>query len=196
MPKARSLAVTVQVPNGTYDTLHVLALSTVGATGMDVTLNYAGGAVSQSTQVADWLDEISDGSVSGDATRYNLINGMDRHDVVFDDANDPAVFGHRFDVDQSRILQSITITNTSAGLSNLVVLGATADATSIIVDSLEGDSDGDFSPGDTSLREAVEITNAGSGGADALIGFGPSVTGTIVITSQLTITGDLTIDGH
>ncbi|WP_438811106.1 Ig-like domain-containing protein [Rhodopirellula halodulae] len=65
----------------------------------------------------------------------------------------------------------------------------------LIVDTLTDESDGDFSPGDLSLREAIELANF-KAGADT-IEFAPALSGgTITLTvDQLEVTDDLTITG-
>jgi len=126
-------SVTVDVAASLVTRLHLFALSANGASNMQVTLTYADGLDVLTTQVADWFDEVKDREVNGDAIRYHLIDGMDRVDdgfrIGFHDASDPAVFGHVFDVNPQRGLQSFTITNvnTESGTPNLVVLGATMD---------------------------------------------------------------------
>ncbi len=63
-----------------------------------------------------------------------------------------------------------------------------------IVDTLVDESDGDFSAGDFSLREAVEQTNA-TGGADE-INVDPGIAGgTITLGSELAVTDDVTLNG-
>ncbi|MCC9655500.1 Ig-like domain-containing protein [Rhodopirellula halodulae] len=68
-------------------------------------------------------------------------------------------------------------------------------AAPLIVDTLTDESDGDFSPGDLSLREAIELANF-KAGADT-IEFAPALSGgTITLTvDQLEVTDDLTITG-
>ena len=65
----------------------------------------------------------------------------------------------------------------------------------LVVDSSEDESDDDFSAGDLSLREAIELTNANPG-ADTIV-FATDLMGdTILLTAgELLITDDLTITG-
>jgi hypothetical protein len=60
--------------------------------------------------------------------------------------------------------------------------------TSLVVDNIDDTNDGDYSTGKNTLREAIANANAGD-----TITFASS--GTITLTSQLTIDKDLTIDG-
>lgn len=59
-----------------------------------------------------------------------------------------------------------------------------------VVDTLVDENDGDFSPGDVSLREVIEGSIAGT-----TISFAPELQGTIALNSQLLINKNLTIDG-
>jgi hypothetical protein len=59
-----------------------------------------------------------------------------------------------------------------------------------VVDTLVDENDGDFSPGDVSLREAIEGALAGT-----TITFASGLQGTITLNSQLSIDRNLTIDG-
>lgn len=65
----------------------------------------------------------------------------------------------------------------------------------ILVDTLIDESDGDYSPGDLSLREAIELANEIAGGNQ--IEFAPGLSGgTISLTmDQLIVKDDLTITG-
>jgi hypothetical protein len=65
----------------------------------------------------------------------------------------------------------------------------------LMVDSTRDDSDGDFSAGQLTLREAIELTNARA--EQDAIGFAATVSGsTIALTNgQLIVTDDLTITG-
>jgi CSLREA domain-containing protein len=71
----------------------------------------------------------------------------------------------------------------------------------LLVDTLVDESDGDFSRGDLSLREAIELTNASNyEGIVDTIRFDPALTAagpaTILLThGELAITDDLSIDG-
>ncbi|MEZ6071650.1 MAG: choice-of-anchor Q domain-containing protein [Pirellulales bacterium] len=64
-----------------------------------------------------------------------------------------------------------------------------------VVDTYVDESDGDFSPGDVSLREALEITNANPGAET--ITFAGSLAGNPInlVLGQLTVSDDVTITG-
>ena len=64
----------------------------------------------------------------------------------------------------------------------------------LVVDTLTDESDGDYSTGDLSLREALEISNATPD--NATITFADGLTGSIfLVLGQLAITDDVTVDG-
>ena len=111
---------------GSYDNLHIFATATNGAASLQVDLQYADGTETFTTVVTDWLSEITDGTISGDATQYYLIDGMDRDVNGFNNANDVAIFGFDFDVDPTRVLEGFSLSRVSGG--NLVVLGATGES--------------------------------------------------------------------
>lgn len=70
----------------------------------------------------------------------------------------------------------------------------TLDPSKLVVDTLVDESDGDYSVGDLSLREAIELANANPGAAT--IRFFAGLTGTIVLGgTELRITDGLTITG-
>ncbi|MEZ6125350.1 MAG: GEVED domain-containing protein, partial [Planctomycetaceae bacterium] len=78
-------------------------------------------------------------------------------------------------------------------VEDLMVSVAVSDA--FLVDSLSDVSDGDFSSGNFSLREAIELANA-TPGADEIQFAAGVLGGTITLSgSQLLITDDLTITG-
>ena len=92
------------------------------------------------------------------------------------------------------------MTTDQRGAPFVRIYGAAVDvgayeANFLVVDTAVDESDGDFSAGDLSLREAIELTNANPG-ADT-IAFAASLAGsTITLTlGELTITDDLTITG-
>ncbi|MCA9053940.1 MAG: hypothetical protein KDA75_08895, partial [Planctomycetaceae bacterium] len=72
-----------------------------------------------------------------------------------------------------------------------------AQAVTFLVDNPNDESDGDFSPGDLSLREAVELANLNTGVAD-IITFASSLDGTplLLTEGQIEITDSLTITGN
>ncbi|MBL1177276.1 FG-GAP-like repeat-containing protein [Pantanalinema sp. GBBB05] len=64
------------------------------------------------------------------------------------------------------------------------------DPSPLVVDTLVDENDGDYSPGDLSLRESVQLAGRGS-----TISFASGLQGTITLNSQLLINKNLTIDG-
>jgi hypothetical protein len=64
-----------------------------------------------------------------------------------------------------------------------------------VVDTATDESDGDYSPGDVSLREALEVTNANPGAET--ISFAGALSGSTInlVLGQLTISDDVTITG-
>ena len=97
--------------------------------------------------------------------------------------------------------QPVTVTATATGLSNgSEMLDVTDDDVApitLIVDTDVDESDGDFSMGDLSLREAIELANL-SPGADFIL-FDAGLTGATItldpVLSELLITEDVTITG-
>ncbi|MCE9563551.1 MAG: IPT/TIG domain-containing protein, partial [Planctomycetes bacterium] len=75
-----------------------------------------------------------------------------------------------------------------------VDIGAFEATQSLVVDTLVDVNDGDYSPGNLSLREAIALANA-TPGADTIT-FKPGLTGTITLSlGELAITDDVTITG-
>ena len=96
--------------------------------------------------------------------------------------------------------QNVTLTAVASGLADgVVVLGVTDDEpatpVTLTVDTFVDESDGDFSPGDLSLREAIELTNENVG-ADT-IRFDLSLAGGSIVLggTELLMTDDVTIEG-
>ncbi|MEM7312659.1 MAG: LamG-like jellyroll fold domain-containing protein, partial [Planctomycetota bacterium] len=136
---------------------------------LEVTVHYEDGSSEQfSTNVSDWFDDIVEGLSNGDAIESYLIDGMDRVSGTFAggnprfiDTDDPAVFAYQFPVNQSKFLTRVTVENSDSASEGhaLVVLGATAAQRSYVVDTTDDIVDGDYGPGELSLREAVELSN-------------------------------------
>ncbi|MEG4068354.1 DUF4347 domain-containing protein, partial [Microcoleus sp. Pol11C2] len=111
-----------------YSEIHLLATSSNGDAGMQVTFNYSDGTTGTATAtVPDWFNEITTESFSS----YYLIDGRDRSfdktGTSYHDANDVALFGFGFNPNPAKTLQSITVTKTTGSLTTnyLGVLGAT-----------------------------------------------------------------------
>ncbi|MGB7709049.1 MAG: hypothetical protein WBL95_05830, partial [Microcoleus sp.] len=118
---------TLAVTPKKYSEIHLFATSTNGNAGMQVTFKYSDGNTETiPASVPDWFDEITETSSS-----YYLINGMDRSKDTtqdgYDNTNDPALFGFKFNPNSAKMLQSITVTKTSGSTTNnwLGVFGAT-----------------------------------------------------------------------
>ena len=193
----RSESFTITVPQKNYESLHILAASTNGATRLLVETRYTGNTAgpNQTTIVLDWFDEVNDGEASQNAIRYNLINEMNVIDFEGNYTDkDPAVFGHRFPLDPTRQLESVEISAIDPA-NRAVILGVVGNAIDFVVDTTVDESDGDFSAGDFSLREAVELANASEGkdritfaaGADGAIDLN---SGPILISDEVDIVGN------
>ncbi|WOB45037.1 DUF4347 domain-containing protein [Thermoleptolyngbya oregonensis NK1-22] len=113
------------VPPGQYSEVHIAVLSTEGASSMRLTFHYSDGTTQTtgSITIPDWFDEITES-----ASLYYMINGMDRArntaGTLFEDANDPAVFGARFLPNTGKTLQSVTVEKVGT-TGYLNVMGAT-----------------------------------------------------------------------
>ena len=190
-----------QTQIGNYNNLHVFATATNGATDLQVVLQYSDGTESFTTTVTDWLGEITDGTISGGAIQYNLINGMDRDVNGFENLNDPAVFGLNFTVDPTRVLEGFSFNRVNG--ANLIVLGATGESTfNIQVDLTDGEgflwdirSDGHILGGSNDAfdrgfdhdgvapREAIS-----QDGRDVVIG--PTTIGNVEVTRNIHVPDD------
>jgi hypothetical protein len=88
---------------GHYTEIHVAAMTGGGSSYLTLNLHYADGdAFTNTAFVNDWYNDFSDS-----ADTYTIVNSMDRISAdgsVYENANDPALFGHRFLVDGSRQL--------------------------------------------------------------------------------------------
>lgn len=148
--------VTVDVPDDKYSEVHVAAVATDGPATMQATLTYTDGTQSIATaNVPDWLDEITQSP-----SAYYLIDTLDQAQPngIFEQADDPALFGFRFTPDPTRTLQSVTLTKTG-GAGTLNVFGATG------------------------VKPPVTDGGGGGGGTDEIIAGGGG-TGTSAITRQ------------
>ena len=112
---------------GYYREIHVAAMTGGGVSFLSLNLHYTDGDQASGTAlVNDWYGDFGD---SADA--YSLANSMDRissNGAVFENANDPALFGHRFLIDGSRQLLGFDFiaTGTSRFEPRMNILGAAA----------------------------------------------------------------------
>ncbi|MEG4838228.1 Ig-like domain-containing protein, partial [Microcoleus sp. B9-D4] len=178
-----------------YSEIHLLATSTNGIAGMQVTFNYSDSTTGTGTAtVPDWFNEITETSSS-----YYLIDGMDGSNdttgTVYTDVNDPAIFGFKFNPDPAKTLQSITVSKTSGTTANnwLGVFGATG-----VLDTTAPTA-ATFTPADNATTVAVaanlvvtlsEAVQKGTGNIVIKKSSDNSVVETINVTStNVTVTG-------
>ena len=115
------------LPAGFYKEIHVAAMTGGGNSLLNLMLHYDDGDETSSTLfVHDWYNDPTPG-----ADTYYLINSLDRISAdlsVYEDANDPALFGYRFVVDGSRRLvgMDFVASGTSIFEPRMNILGATA----------------------------------------------------------------------
>jgi hypothetical protein len=89
--------------------------------------NYTDGTSQEndSRDIPDWFGEINEAQESGQSLYY-LVNGLDRSKADgsgFENKKDPAIFGSKWALSDSKQLKSITLTKTSS-TGSLVFLGA------------------------------------------------------------------------
>ena len=112
---------------GHYSEIHVAAMTGGGNSFLTLNLHYAdGNELSRTAFVNDWYNDFG----AGDDTYY-IANGLDRissDGSVYENANDPGLFGHRFLVDGSRQLLSFDFIadGTSRFEPRMNILGAAA----------------------------------------------------------------------
>lgn len=176
----------IDIPDDNYTYIHIFAISTNGDTPVTLTFHYSDGSNPTTTQrlVKDWFDD----PVETD-DEYFLINGLDWTGVSAsgcEDFDDPAIFGLRFQADETKTMTSFTINyDTSENEGGSFILfgasGQTEDAAPEI--SVEGNStpieDEDASP------STLDDTDFG----DALVG-----TETVQHTFTIFNTGDAELD--
>lgn len=172
----------IDVLDDNYSYVHIFAISTNGNTPVTLTFNYTSGSsiTTSPRTIQDWFNDPGETD-----DEYYLINGLDRTDGKYGachDADDPAIFGVRFQPDSSRTLTGFTVNydTTSTGGGTFVLFGASGQ-TSIPVPEIgvEGNStpiqDGDTSP------STIDHTDFGSA---AVVG------GTVARTFTIINTGD------
>nr|WP_321463695.1 DUF4347 domain-containing protein [uncultured Cohaesibacter sp.] len=193
------------VEDGNYSSLHLFlsagGVSPSTSSSFSVTLVYSDGTTTTSDEmtVQDWYGEVSQ---SEDV--YYLINGMDRMEskTKYSNANDPAIFGFKIDVDQSKTLVSITINITENDAGYVAFFGATAVSESGTdlddVTTSEGTTWTVIDESNTNL-EMYEDTTATVSGITIVDGEGLSLTTTLSVDlgtidvvdgSGATVTGD------
>jgi len=129
---AGSGPVSFKMTPGYYSQIYVAAMTGGGNSYLNLNLHYADGVESTSrTYVNDWYNDgfLPEGS-------FYLANSLDRISAdlsVYENANDPALFLHLFQVDWKRKLLSIDFvaSGTSEFEPRLNILGATALALSV-----------------------------------------------------------------
>jgi hypothetical protein len=116
--------------SGYYREIHVAAMTGGGSSFLTLMLHYADGDVTTRTAfVNDWYNDF--GSTPDN---YYITDGLDRISAdqsVYENANDPALFGHRFLTDGTRQLLSIDFiaNGTSSFEPRMNIFGATAVST-------------------------------------------------------------------
>jgi LPXTG-site transpeptidase (sortase) family protein len=133
----------INVPDGNYSYVHIFGTTGNGTATFRLTLNYSDGSVNTSSvTLQDWYDDFQGAPGGGagatipateSADHYYLINGLDRmrcNVSGYQDANDPAIFGHRFATDISRTLQSVDVvlTGRSSNNARAVFFGAVGES--------------------------------------------------------------------
>ena len=122
---------TFGVPQDNYNYIHIAGASTEGLSNFRLSLAYTTGSpvTTAIRTMPDWFNEIAQTQ-----DQYYLLNGMDRADFrgngIFENANNPAVFGFRFAADPTRVLSSVTVEKTSSA-GFFVFFGAYGDNTNI-----------------------------------------------------------------
>jgi hypothetical protein len=112
---------------GYYSEIHVAAMTGGGSSFLTLRLHYAdGNAATRTAFVNDWYNDFVP-----NADDYYLADALDRISAdlsVYENANDPAVFGHRFVVDGSRQLLGFDFiaNGTSQFEPRMNILGASA----------------------------------------------------------------------
>ncbi len=148
----------------------------------DMTWNFS---TNQNTPLNGSLADFVNFDADGDPLTYILVDN-DGGATVLNDLNTgtftytPATSGtHTFTY------------KVNDGLADSNIAAVTVNVTSLIVDNISDIDGGDYSAGQNTLREAIANSNAGD-----TITFDSSIAGqTIVLSEQLTIDKDLTIDG-
>jgi hypothetical protein len=119
--------VSLNIAAGNYREIHIAAMTGGGNSFLTLLLHYADGdAATRSAFVNDWYNDFS--PTSDD---YYIDDGLDRVSTdlsVYENANDPALFGYRFLTDETRQLIGVDLiaSGTSRFEPRLNIFGATA----------------------------------------------------------------------
>jgi hypothetical protein len=119
--------VSLSLAAGYYREIHVAAMTGGGSSFLTLKLHYADGDVLTRTAfVNDWYNDFDP-----TAQDYYIKDGLDRISSnlsVYENANDPALFGHRFLTDETRQLLGFDFvaSGTSQFEPRMNILGATA----------------------------------------------------------------------
>ncbi|MCB9685877.1 MAG: thrombospondin type 3 repeat-containing protein [Alphaproteobacteria bacterium] len=97
------------VPPGSYTHLQLYALSTEGASTIQVVVTYDDATRdSQAITVRDWYDDVVT------ANQYQLVNGLDRYgNLGWTDANDPCLYAIELNPDPARLVVSVDVSQPS-----------------------------------------------------------------------------------
>jgi hypothetical protein len=119
--------VNLTLTGGYYREIHVAAMTGGGSSFLTLRLHYADGdATTRTAFINDWYNDFA-----ATADNYYITDGLDRISAdlsIYEDANDPALFGHRFLTDETRQLLSIDFIadGTSRFEPRMNIFGATA----------------------------------------------------------------------
>ena len=141
--------------NSSLDSLHVIGFAPTSGVELTVNLEFADGGFGVGTYSADriWTAEYAD-----NLNQTTLINDLDwvRDDGSgFEDINDLALFSYRIPVNENRTTQEIFLSSVGGPQYILGVTGIGYEQEVITVTTAEDENDGDWSPEDLSLREAL-----------------------------------------
>jgi len=118
-------SITFDIPAGSYQELHLFMTSGFGSSEITVSLHYSDTTIDGPTlTVPDWFNSLSPPS----ASLYYLIDDLGRASgdaSLYDAAHQAAIFGLRIDPDGTRMLEAVTVRQTSL-TGELAFFGATA----------------------------------------------------------------------
>ncbi|MFK5970718.1 MAG: choice-of-anchor Q domain-containing protein [Candidatus Marithrix sp.] len=174
-----------------------------GITAIDKTSNTNDGLLTNMNTTTDWIisdiltfttnqntpfifsNNLPASDTDGDTLTYSIVDS-DGGAAVITDANTGA-FTYTPNTSGTRTFTY----KVNDGLDDSNIATVTISVTSLVVDNINDTEDGDYGSGQNTLREAIANASAGD-----TITFNPSIAGqTIILSNQLTINKDLTIDG-